>query len=175
MLYASGNGATNIVFRVKDGEIYVIQTIRDGSDEVDELLTLEPGSYELTFATSGAGQALPDGGGLPAFGSFSGSIEFPTAAVTSPGGPILGEPLTLVAVPNPVRSATTLIPASSGGSGDVDITVFDLTGRRVRRFAGVGPAGVSWDGRDGDGRPVPAGIYLVRSGNDGMARVVVLR
>ena len=53
----------------------------------------------------------------------------------------------------------------------LDLTVFDLSGRVVRRLSvgevvrGVfgGSAGsLQWDGRDDDGRLVPAGVYLYR-------------
>jgi hypothetical protein len=175
-LYAGGNGATNIVFRVKDGEIFVLRTIHgDDSDEVDEWFTLDPGSYELTFVTSGYGQALPEGGGSPASGSFSGSIEFPTAAIATPPPTNAEGHLTPIAVPNPLRTATTLFPASGTTSGDHEILVLDLSGRLIRRFVNVGPAGVTWDARDNDGRPVAAGVYLARGGNGAATRVVVLR
>lgn len=174
-LHASGNGATNIVFRVKDGEIYLVQTIRDGSDEWNEWFTLEPGSYELTFVTSGAGQALPEGGGSPAFGSFAGSIEFPTAAVVAPWESAKGERLVPTVVPNPLRSTALIMPAAGGCAHHDEIIVFDLSGRMVRRFPDVGPAGVSWDARDMDGRQVPSGSYVLRGGNGGATQVVVLR
>lgn len=55
-LHADGNGSTNLVFRVTNGEIFVHRTIQETSDEVDEWFILEPGSYELTLVTSGYGQ-----------------------------------------------------------------------------------------------------------------------
>ncbi len=56
--------------------------------------------------------------------------------------------------------------------------VIDLRGTRVRRFSADGDDRLIWDGRDEDGRLVPAGIYFVRARGDGAeatARVVVLR
>ena len=48
----------------------------------------------------------------------------------------------------------------------VSLALFDLAGRRVRLLEeGERPAGehtAAWDGRDDEGRPVPAGIYFVR-------------
>lgn len=70
-----------------------------------------------------------------------------------------------------------LFPAP--GPGPVRLDVFDLRGRRVRRLAAEGPQpDLVWDGRGDDGRPLPAGTYLVRT-RDGAAgagaRVTILR
>ncbi len=56
--------------------------------------------------------------------------------------------------------------------------IYDLGGRRVKRFHGAANAGVVWDGRDEDGRLVPPGIYFLRAeveGRTAVARVVLLR
>jgi hypothetical protein len=67
--------------------------------------------------------------------------------------------------PNPFPSQTALsfeVPSA----GRVVLSVFDLTGREVARLVDRDlPAGrfdASWDGRDGQGRNAPAGIYLLR-------------
>jgi hypothetical protein len=67
--------------------------------------------------------------------------------------------------PNPFRPDTEIawsIPAS----GDVNLAVYDVSGRAVRRLAeGRWPAGrhtVTWDGADSSGRRVAAGIYFYR-------------
>jgi hypothetical protein len=69
------------------------------------------------------------------------------------------------AAPNPFLSATRLrftVPAA----GPARLDVFDLAGRRVRALwdgpLGEGEHELSWDGRDGSGRRVPAGLYLYR-------------
>jgi hypothetical protein len=53
-----------------------------------------------------------------------------------------------------------------GESGSVRLEVFDANGRRLRGWgANDEPAGdrtVTWDLRDGEGRVVPAGVYVVR-------------
>ena len=50
--------------------------------------------------------------------------------------------------------------------GRVDIEVFDVSGRRVRRLLdaerAAGPGEVTWDGSDGSGARVGAGVYLLR-------------
>jgi len=59
------------------------------------------------------------------------------------------------------------------------IEVFDVSGRRLRRFAlGAGEDGVlSWDGRDESGRRLPAGLYFARLTGGSLraqARVVLI-
>jgi flagellar hook assembly protein FlgD len=59
------------------------------------------------------------------------------------------------------------------------VTVFDVGGRLVRTLnARAGEASVEWDGRDGGGRSVGAGVYLARlvAGEArSTARLVVVR
>ncbi len=75
------------------------------------------------------------------------------------------EPAALNAAPNPFRSQVALCFSVPRG-GDVEVTVHDLAGRLVRRLErGASAAGeqrVLWDGRDGDGRTMRAGVYMVR-------------
>jgi hypothetical protein len=67
--------------------------------------------------------------------------------------------------PNPFREETTIafsLPASAA----VIMEVYGLTGRHVRNLIrGPFPAGnyaATWDGRDEEGRRVPAGVYFCR-------------
>lgn len=68
--------------------------------------------------------------------------------------------------PNPARSLTRFrysLPAP----GEVRVEAFDLAGRSVRVLAsGARPAGageIAWRLDDAGGRPLPAGVYLVRA------------
>ncbi|HXJ64108.1 MAG TPA: C25 family cysteine peptidase, partial [Actinomycetota bacterium] len=73
--------------------------------------------------------------------------------------------------PNPMRtgsSAATLdlaVPSTMAG-GQYDLSIFDLSGRRVKRVdSGLAPVGrfsLKWDLRDEKGRPVDGGVYFVR-------------
>ncbi len=68
--------------------------------------------------------------------------------------------------PNPFR-ASTEIAFTLGRAGTVDARIYDLFGREVKPLAAgrafpVGPSSLRWDGRDRDGRTVPAGVYFVR-------------
>lgn len=67
--------------------------------------------------------------------------------------------------PNPSSSGTT-VAWDLVRAGDVTIDVFTVSGRRVWRHlqdgAAKGPGQAFWDGCDLNGRPAPAGVYLVR-------------
>jgi hypothetical protein len=72
--------------------------------------------------------------------------------------------------PNPFNPATVLVMELPGHGGPemvpvgVAIDIYDVSGVRVRSlFRGFLPPGrrqIIWDGRDGQGRPSAAGIYL---------------
>lgn len=84
----------------------------------------------------------------------------------APGSPAAGELLgSPQARPNPSRSATA-VHFALARAADVRLAVYDPAGRLVRRLAaerrGAGEHAVSWDGRDGTGRPVSDGLYLLR-------------
>jgi hypothetical protein len=67
--------------------------------------------------------------------------------------------------PNPFN-AETVIRFDMPSSGNVVISIRDVNGRLVRcllsESRNAGNYSVSWDGRDGAGRPVPSGIYICR-------------
>ncbi len=86
--------------------------------------------------------------------------------------------LSLSCSPNPCRSEATIAWIQKE-AGEARVTVHDLQGRLVRRlFEGIRGAGeqrVVWDGANGGGRRVPAGIYWVRAeigGEQARARIV---
>lgn len=63
-----------------------------------------------------------------------------------------------------------------------DIAVYDVSGRLVRRFAGVravaGRSRIEWDGRDERGRGAPSGIYFARltaGGRTFSRKMIVIR
>ena len=90
-------------------------------------------------------------------------------------------PPTLRVLPNPSLHHT-VIRLQNPDRGLVQANVYDITARLVRRlFDDIFNAGVHdllWDRRSEDGRPVAAGVYLVRvSTTEGLttARIVVVR
>jgi hypothetical protein len=78
--------------------------------------------------------------------------------------------------PQPARGPQTIEVVSRRPVG-LDVSVYDVAGRRLRALhRGVIPAGATrfgWDGRDGDGRPVAAGVYLLRVVEEGGPRVTL--
>lgn len=81
--------------------------------------------------------------------------------------------------PNPFGSATS-IDVENPADGEVDISVFDVTGRRVRTLWNdsftVGKRQLDFDGRDDSGRFLPSGVYFIRAvSSDGIvAHKIVL-
>lgn len=100
---------------------------------------------------------------------------------TSTPSPTLGSGPLLTVAPNPFSSRTSVrlvLPRT----GPVELSVFDVTGRRVRQLAhgrlASGSHALVWDGRDDAGRPVVGGVYFVRvTSSDGVsaARLTRLR
>ncbi len=86
--------------------------------------------------------------------------------------------LTVGIFPNPARlSGLGVSLHLKGNAALYEGDIFDLCGRRVRRFASTS-GGVFWDGRDDDGQLVAPGLYFVRArsgGREANARVVLLR
>src|SRR5262249_25042458 len=92
--------------------------------------------------------------------------------------------LEMLAAPRPVPAHGPLtVPFVLEGQGRADLSVHDITGRRVRMLAhavtGEGPRTLSWDLSDDQGRRCPSGVYFVRLAVDGrmaaQRRIVVLR
>lgn len=87
----------------------------------------------------------------------------------------------LGASPNPF-GASTVLRFALDRSAAVEVDIFDLAGRRVRSLArpaaGAGEQLLVWDGRDGAGEAVQAGVYLYRlraAGQEASGKLVVLR
>ena len=71
--------------------------------------------------------------------------------------------------PNPAPGATT-IAFQVPGVARVQLGIHDVSGRLLRSFDGTYAAGrhsIEWDGRDGAGRSLSAGVYFVRMRADG--------
>ena len=62
-------------------------------------------------------------------------------------------------------------------AGRIELAVYDLAGRLVRRLlderleAGAHARAAAWDGRDGQGRELPSGTYVLRLAGDGVPAV----
>lgn len=97
------------------------------------------------------------------------SVPITAALGDPPPAEVPGERVTdsvqLVTSPNPFLGGS-VIAFSLATPTAVDLGVFDVSGRLVRRLShgrlAAGPHRIEWDGRDGAGRRAPAGIYFVR-------------
>ena len=72
----------------------------------------------------------------------------------------------LLASPNPMARATTVAFALPT-TRRVTVELYDLAGQRVRTLAvsreyPAGTHSLIWDGRDGSGRILPSGVYVLR-------------
>ncbi len=67
--------------------------------------------------------------------------------------------------PNPFNGVTR-IQAEIPSRGNLEITIFDALGQRVRTWSQFHEAGgmvrLAWDGMDGSGQPVASGVYTCR-------------
>jgi hypothetical protein len=81
--------------------------------------------------------------------------------------------------PNPFNPSTTVEYAVPSRS-HVTITVYNILGQNVRTLVDedkqAGRYVVDWDGKDGDGRTAPTGIYLyqIRSGDFVQAKKMLM-
>ncbi|MDE2810314.1 MAG: T9SS type A sorting domain-containing protein, partial [Gemmatimonadota bacterium] len=76
--------------------------------------------------------------------------------------------------PNPFNPTTTIPLVVPAGARNVDLTIYNVLGQPLRRvWTGPLAAGehrLTWDGRDAQGRPVAAGVYVHRLQVDGQTR-----
>ena len=68
--------------------------------------------------------------------------------------------------PNPFNSSTIIPLAVPAGVGAVDVAIYNVLGQPVRQVwngsLAAGEHRLGWDGRDGQGQAVAAGVYLYR-------------
>jgi hypothetical protein len=99
------------------------------------------------------------------FGGWSGNqfVEVCSLSVVSVQQPNAAPRARLEVWPNPSYGSVT-ISFDGWSPGDWSVEVFDVTGRRVKRFApAVFASGrLVWDGATASGARAPAGLYMVR-------------
>ena len=107
-------------------------------------------------------RAIDAAGNAGAF-SAPGSVACPATGVASASAS--PSALAIRAFPNPFGTKTSIAFTLSTAS-DVDVSIFDVAGQRVRQLAkgawGAGAHVIEWDGADGDGRSLASGIYFYR-------------
>lgn len=83
-------------------------------------------------------------------------------------------------VENSLRAAETAIRFTLAKASRVQLAIFDALGRQARILADRGFASgmhtMQWDGRDANGRRLPAGIYFyrLRAGNSEQVKKLTL-
>jgi len=150
----------------------------DGVDRTGDVAVPPTGNWQAwTTVTTSA--TLPAGVQVMRFvptlqGFNLNSFEFaaPTAAPDSPAARLVLHPCR----PNPFNPATT-IRYELREPATVDLVVYDVTGKVVRRLLAVdavaaGRHEIAWDGRDEAGQSAAAGIYLCRLGAGGDSRTI---
>ncbi len=142
------------------------RVLRDG----EVVATLPEGARDYVDAQGGAGAEY----GLTALHPFGQETDLGLLTVIQPGFVAL-EP----ALPNPTR-AGSWIHFSLGQDGPANLSVYDVSGRRVRTLlSGQGVGGTNslyWDGRDEAGRELASGVYFYRlqAGERSLTRKLVL-
>lgn len=117
--------------------------------------------FYQSSATNEAGvAAIGDRGGTP--GNMLRRVAYLAAPLAGSTvdvpRPDLAAP-SLSVFPNPARGTVRF---STGGVHEGAVDVFSASGRRVARIPVAGLDAVTWDGRDGNGARVPAGLYFAR-------------
>ena len=108
------------------------------------------------------------------------TLESGTVQVTVPAVTVGAEPAGFRAapraLPNPGRAGGVIRLALPAEAGDQAL-VFDVAGREVARLAlarDAAGASAEWRTRNAEGRPLPAGVYLVRGRAGAATRVILL-
>jgi hypothetical protein len=139
--------------------------LRPGSPAIDGGLLL-PGINDCFTG------AAPDMGA----GEFCVNAVADVPAAAAPAWLWLAPP-----APNPARGEA-LLRYTLPSAARVTLALFDVAGRRVRALEqgerDAGEHATRWDGRDTEGRPVPAGLYFARleaGGRSATVRLVIAR
>ncbi|TDI76932.1 MAG: T9SS type A sorting domain-containing protein [Bacteroidetes bacterium] len=119
------------------------------------------------------------GSEFAAEGQFSVLTSGKVITDTESDGTLPSDILLKPAYPNPLRTST-IIEYDIPGSTSIEISIYDLLGKRVttlvKTFVQGGTHRVVWDGTSSTGAPVGAGVYFVRmfAGDASMSQKLVL-
>ncbi len=125
---------------------------------------LEPGSYELTVSLEGYHDQVFEN--LQVVGGEPIELEVPLYPLSSSVDEQPGRILMLQNYPNPFNPKTNLryVLAPGSESVQVELSIFDMAGRRIRSFRersqGGGVHDIEWDGRNDKGVELSSGVYL---------------
>lgn len=142
----------------------------------------DPGAYR-TVGTSFELGALVDGSGVSTRAALLDSImhffgiQTPVGAAEVTEAHFLKPELRIF--PNPAHNVVNIAWQTFGMDGDVNLKIFDATGRMVRGYSvSSGAAQILWDRCDAQGRSVPDGVYFVHfdlHGKMEVEKVVIVR
>jgi flagellar hook assembly protein FlgD len=147
---------------------YLVKTVLDTA--------MPAGQFMITWAADDeSGAPVPEGiyhliCEMDSVFFCSGDIEI-TSDITEVGNGrtrVLDDGPSILCYPSPFRSGNPArIVYRVEEEGPVDLAIYDVAGRRVRKIlsSAVIPAGQYhdvWDGRDNDGHPVASGVYFVQ-------------
>ena len=175
-ILTGGGGSLDAVLYDENGTaLFTGIYMNTGSSSLLEVGTLTPGIYSLILVAQVYEQVDSPGVFL---GSQAGTdLEFRVFGDVAPVGDAFAQEQYLSAGPNPMRGTTTIAYAGAPNR-NVEMNVFDVRGRLVRRLLNTGSATgqVAWDGRNNAGRRVPQGAYFVRmkSGQEVLQRKVMV-
>lgn len=118
------------------------------------------------FAAGNAADGSGDNTGDHIFTARDSTVgDTATVGVPPALGPYRYTTLFAPPFPNPMTQCTDL-SIEIGRSGPVDLSVFDVQGRKVRTIArghiDAGPAGFEFNGKGDDGRRLRDGVYFIR-------------
>jgi hypothetical protein len=156
---------------VVDGNLAYVADDYAGLRVIDLTTFSESGYFNLPASALDVAVA---GGNIYVASMYAGMVVLRLTTSTAVDGvPIadtgaLGAPPVLRAYPNPMAAGgTTRVALSVAEAMSASLTVFDVSGRRIRaleplRFYAPGQHEVIWDGRDDGGRRVASGAYFMR-------------
>jgi hypothetical protein len=167
----------------RQSSLYVLGAVVITDDRTVALTTTAQHDRPYKLTVSG----VMDQAGNPIQAGLADTLTFHgmDTATTGVGDPRTGPGIWMDAAPNPFRSVVNVsfnLDAEILGSGPtpVEIRVFDAAGRLQRTvFDRIAPSGLTrltWDGRGGDGRRLPAGVYFLnmRAGDRSLSRQIIL-
>jgi hypothetical protein len=159
---------TEVFVDVEDGSALTF-VIHSNSNSSLVTATVDPtdSTLDLSFTPDESGQATivvraTDSGGLYADDTLAVTVSTATAV----GDPVLPDKFALHQnVPNPFNPTTT-IAFEVAVPGRVDLSIYDVSGRRIRTLVSRPLPRtrhtVEWDGRDDNGVIVSTGVYFYR-------------
>lgn len=157
-------------------QVLVGSTYFDSGLSIGKFVPIATGLTDTTFVYEGRNArteylfsvvAVDSAGdaGYRASPAFIEAEDSTVAAVPESKQPLRQRGRLLFNTPNPFNSQTTIHFETMTDRDDVDVTIYDIAGRRVRQLRppalGAGRHSLAWDGQDSSGRRMPSGKYFV--------------